>query len=65
MEYPEGHISISVYAIFNVVNIVDTAADFLKGLLPSLGLAIWTTTPWTIPRNVIVAVNGQLLYAVV
>ena len=40
LEYPKGHISRSVYAIFKVVNIVDTAADFLKGLLHSLGLAI-------------------------
>ena len=37
---PEGHISRSVYAIFKVVNVADTAADFLKGLLPGLGLAI-------------------------
>ena len=26
---------------------------------------IWTTTPWKIPRNAAVAVNGQLLYVVV
>ena len=58
LEYPEGHISRSVYAIFKVVNIAETTTNFLKGLLPSLGLAIWTTTPWTIPRNAIVAVNG-------
>ena len=65
LEYLKGHISRSVYAIFKVVNIADTTIDFLKGLLPSLGLAIWTTTPWKISRNVVVAVNGQLLYAVV
>lgn len=28
-------------------------------------LAIWTTTPWTIPANLAVAVNGDLKYAVV
>ncbi|GLJ53792.1 hypothetical protein SUGI_1148040 [Cryptomeria japonica] len=65
LEYPEGHISRSVYAVFKVVNVADTAPDVLKGFLPSLGLAIWTTTPWTIPGNAAVAVNGQLLYAVV
>ena len=65
LEYPEGHISRSVYAIFKVINIVDTTPNLLKGLLPSLGLAIWTTTPWTILRNDVVVVNGQLLYAVV
>ena len=36
LEYPEGHISRSVYVIFKVVNVVDMASDFLKGLLPSL-----------------------------
>lgn len=28
-------------------------------------LAIWTTTPWTIPANLAIAVNAQLEYAVV
>lgn len=28
-------------------------------------LAIWTTTPWTIPANAAVAVNDALVYAVV
>ena len=58
LEYPEGHISRSAYAIFKVVNIAEIAPDFLKGLLLSLGLAICSTTPWTIPRNVVVVVNG-------
>ena len=65
MEYPKGHISRSVYVIFKVVNVANVAPYFLKGILPNLGLAIWTTTPWTIPRNAAVVVSGQLLYAVV
>ena len=65
MEYPKGHISRSVYAIFKILNVADIATNFLEGLLPNLGLAIWTTTPWTIPKNVVVAVTGQLLYAVI
>ena len=36
LEYPEGHIPRSVYVIFKVVNVVDIAPNFLKGLLPSL-----------------------------
>ena len=36
LEYPKGHISRSFYVIFKVVNVVDIAPDFLKGLLPSL-----------------------------
>ena len=65
LEYPKGHISRSVYVVFKVVNVVDTTPNFLKEILPSLGLAIWTTTPWTIPRNATIAINGQLLYVVV
>ena len=40
LQYPEGHISRSVYVVFKVVNVVDTTPNFLKGLLASLGLAI-------------------------
>ena len=28
-------------------------------------LAVWTTTPWTLPANLAVAVNGDLTYALV
>jgi len=28
-------------------------------------VAIWTTTPWTIPANLAVAINDQLEYCVV
>jgi isoleucyl-tRNA synthetase len=30
-----------------------------------LGVAIWTTTPWTLPGNLAIAVNPDLVYAVV
>ncbi len=33
--------------------------------LAGAAFAIWTTTPWTIPANLAVAVNGDLTYAVV
>ena len=32
---------------------------------PPAALAVWTTTPWTLPANLAVAVNGDLDYAVV
>lgn len=35
------------------------------GALEGAALAIWTTTPWTIPANLAVAVNAELQYAVV
>ncbi len=34
-------------------------------LLSDAAFAIWTTTPWTIPANLAVAVNGTLEYAIV
>lgn len=64
LEYPEGHTSRSIYAAFKMTNLGDSAQAFAP-YLPSLGVAIWTTTPWTIPANLAVAVNPELTYAVV
>ncbi|NJO58167.1 MAG: isoleucine--tRNA ligase [Richelia sp. RM2_1_2] len=65
LEYPEGHTSPSIYAAFPMTNLADAVKDKLSEFLPSLGVAIWTTTPWTIPGNLAVAVNPELNYAVV
>ncbi|MDJ0534443.1 MAG: isoleucine--tRNA ligase [Xenococcaceae cyanobacterium MO_207.B15] len=64
LEYPEGHTSPSIYAAFPVVSVGEGAKE-LEQYLPNLAVAIWTTTPWTIPGNLAVAVNGDLEYAVV
>jgi isoleucyl-tRNA synthetase len=63
LEYPEGHTSPSIYVAFPVVSLGENAAA-LQEYLPNLNVAIWTTTPWTIPGNLAVAVNGDLEYAV-
>ena len=65
LEYPEGHTSRSIYAAFPLIKLGEAAKEALKPFLPGLGVAIWTTTPWTIPGNLAVAVNPQLTYAVV
>lgn len=65
LEYPEGHVSKSIYATFRLVSRSSTSGDLLGEFLPNLSLAIWTTTPWTIPANAAVAVNAKLQYAVV
>ncbi|TAE56378.1 MAG: isoleucine--tRNA ligase [Nostocales cyanobacterium] len=65
LEYPEGHVSRSIYAAFPVVKVSDKLKSILEPLIPDLGVAVWTTTPWTIPGNLAVAVNGALNYAVV
>ena len=64
LEYNDKHISRSIYVGFEVAEPAEClrahAADGAK-----LRVAIWTTTPWTIPANLAVAVNGELDYAVV
>jgi isoleucyl-tRNA synthetase len=65
LEYPEGHISQSIYAAFPMVSLSESAKPALVEFLPELGVAIWTTTPWTIPGNLAIAVNADLNYAVV
>jgi len=64
LEYPEGHISRSVYAAFPIVELGENA-QALQEFLPNLGVAIWTTTPWTLPGNLAVALNPELTYVVV
>lgn len=65
LEYPEGHTSRSIYVAFPMTSLSVEAKPELGEFLPELGVAIWTTTPWTIPANLGVAVNPDLNYVVV
>ncbi|MBW4478856.1 MAG: isoleucine--tRNA ligase [Tolypothrix brevis GSE-NOS-MK-07-07A] len=65
LEYPEGHTSRSIYAAFEMVSLSEAVKAALGKFLPELGVAIWTTTPWTIPGNLAVALNPDLNYTVV
>jgi isoleucyl-tRNA synthetase len=65
LEYPEGHRSRSIYVAMPVTEEGPNLPDDLKGQLAGAAFAIWTTTPWTIPANLAVAVNDQLDYALV
>ncbi|XP_017971448.1 PREDICTED: isoleucine--tRNA ligase, chloroplastic/mitochondrial [Theobroma cacao] len=65
LEFPEGHVSRSIYALFRMVSSPSTKDGLFEEFFPDLCLAIWTTTPWTIPANAAVAVNAKLQYAVV
>jgi isoleucyl-tRNA synthetase len=73
LEYPDGHTSPSLTVAFPVVELPAALAAQLTaaGLTAEaataaggLAVAIWTTTPWTLPANLAVAVNGQLDYVV-
>jgi isoleucyl-tRNA synthetase len=62
VEY-EAHTSPSIYVKFPMVS-------DLSGLRPSLEgkkvfMAIWTTTPWTIPANLAIALHPELEYVAV
>ena len=64
LEYPDGHTSPSVFVAFAL----EQPSEALKAVIESNGegpvaVAIWTTTPWTLPANLAVAVNGRLDYA--
>ncbi len=76
LEYPDEHISQSVFVTFPSVSLPSNlrAALNAEGLdLPDqaidlnkvLKVTIWTTTPWTLPGNLAVAVNEKLDYAFV
>ena len=72
VEY-EDRTSPSVYVRFEVVDRVDLAQRFVLALTDQMrsiedvptSVAIWTTTPWTLPANRAVAVHPQFDYALV
>eukprot|EP00980_Cylindrotheca_fusiformis_P008259 scaffold1736_cov127-Cylindrotheca_fusiformis.AAC.73 len=64
LEYPEGHVSKSIYVSFKVQEASDAIKDFHSDESP-VKVAVWTTTPWTMPANMAVAVNPELSYSVV
>jgi isoleucyl-tRNA synthetase len=63
LEYPEGHTSRSIYVAFPMVSLSDKASA-LAPYLSELGVTVWTTTPWTIPANLAVALNPSYTYVV-
>nr|WP_216351340.1 isoleucine--tRNA ligase [Leptolyngbya sp. 'hensonii'] len=65
LEYPEGHVSASIYVAFPMTTLAPAIRLPLDPYLPTLKVAIWTTTPWTIPANLAVSVNPELVYAIV
>lgn len=65
LEYPDVHISQSLYVAFELTALPQALLAPFDPFLGTLGVAIWTTTPWTIPANLAIAVNPELVYAVV
>ncbi|MFM7190414.1 MAG: class I tRNA ligase family protein, partial [Microcystaceae cyanobacterium] len=44
LEYPEGHVSRSLYVSFPITQAGENVQELLSAYLPDLGVAIWTTT---------------------
>ncbi|KAI3432876.1 hypothetical protein D9Q98_010459 [Chlorella vulgaris] len=65
LEYPEGHTSRSIYVAMPLQAVGPNAPETVHAALEGAHFGIWTTTPWTIPANLAVAVNGDMHYAVV
>ncbi|DBA71778.1 TPA: hypothetical protein ACH3X2_011042 [Trebouxia sp. C0005] len=65
LEYPDGHISPSIYVALPIEQIGEEVPAELKEGCLGAALAIWTTTPWTMPANAAVAVNEKLQYSLV
>jgi len=56
----ETHRSPSIYVKFRMVSSVEKIFPALKG--KTLFVVIWTTTPWTIPANLAIALHPDLTY---
>ena len=71
LEYPEEHYSQSIYVSLKITKLSNEIIKKFRekninnksGLCPNnIFITIWTTTPWTIPANEAVAVNGRINY---
>jgi isoleucyl-tRNA synthetase len=64
LEYKEDHVSLSAFVKFPM----DLPSDLeprLRDSIDEVSALIWTTTPWTLPANKIIAVHRDLEYTIV
>ncbi|KAL8670318.1 MAG: hypothetical protein Q9168_005134 [Polycauliona sp. 1 TL-2023] len=58
LEYRDDHTSTAAYVKYPM--------DFrVNDEVSTIGLVVWTTTPWTLPANKAIAVNNEFYYALV
>jgi len=62
VEYAD-HSTPSIYVKFNFVSDISQVLPKLAG--QKVSIVIWTTTPWTIPANLAIAVKNDFIYAAV
>jgi isoleucyl-tRNA synthetase len=65
LEYDENHKSLAAFVRFPVTFSNDFEEDTLFSNYEQLNIVIWTTTPWTLPANNVIAVHNDLEYVIV
>jgi isoleucyl-tRNA synthetase len=65
LEYPDNHISRSIYVGFDVTQPSAALQSLLAAHSVTARVVVWTTTPWTLPANQAVAVRSDLQYTLV
>jgi isoleucyl-tRNA synthetase len=63
VEY-DDHVSPSIYVKFPLKATSQAKVGKLSTIAEPINLVIWTTTPWTLPANLGIAVNPRLKYSV-
>lgn len=63
LEYRDDHVSNAAYIRFPIVSDC-SGIPLLQGFNGPLYVAIWTTTPWTLPANKAIAVHNDLDYSI-
>jgi len=65
LEYDEGHKSLAAFVRYPVHISEALKNGALKEVDREVSVAIWTTTPWTLPANKAIAVHKDMHYCVV
>ena len=78
LEYSESHVSTAIFVAFPLLSADGAAGAAVRSLLdgvgspdsgggapPPVAALVWTTTPWTLPANVALAVSPALTYLLV
>ncbi|KAB8236480.1 tRNA synthetases class I-domain-containing protein [Aspergillus alliaceus] len=65
LEYKDDHVSTAALVKFPLVTIPSHLAQNPLLQVKDLTAVIWTTTPWTLPANAVIAVHPELEYTIV
>ncbi|CUA71013.1 isoleucyl-tRNA synthetase [Rhizoctonia solani] len=65
LEYVDDHRSQAIHVAFPIQSCSPGLQRILSASNNTPSLMIWTTTPWTIPSNMAIAVNAEIDYSVV